>query len=692
MPKLMWVETQALLALLLVLTAALISGCGAGSTDGATPNSSTAPTLTMSLTSGGTSVNTLPSGMTATAKALLQDATGKPVSGQVVTFVSADATMGIMNPSSGTALTDGSGIATIGLTGGPTAGASTISAKASVGATSVASSIGFAVGPATLSIGTPVLGVGTSPLSAFGTTSIAVTVSSGGTPVTAPQTVTFSSPCGNSGKAVLSPSVVTINGTATGSYRDNGCAGSDTITASVSGNTSSTAIITIVAPTTGSIQYVSSTPTNISLKGTGNQETAQVFFKVLDTGGNPLGGKLVTFGLSTIAGGIILTPNDGTPPYNTGTATSDASGLVMTTVNSGTVSTPVRVTATTTGAGNINLTTQSSQLTITTGIPDQFGFSLAASAHNIEGFDYDGETAEISARLADHFKNPVPDGTAVVFTSEASSIGGSCTTGSNDGACQVTFISQGTRPSNGRITVLAYAVGEETFTDLSANGWADLTPQNEMIDPNGSPTDQPEAWVDYNENGTFDASSEPFIDFNLDGIYNPNEGKFSGALCDDVNPGRSSANTCSATHTLHVRASQQIILSTSNPDISIYPVNVPTVGAPYIQLDNCALSGHPPEMIVVTVVDLNGNAMPVGTEIALSTDYGSITSTASITQVDTIGCRSSYAGCPASVGTATFGDIPVWIKPACTNSGGLLTVETTTPRGLHNILSISITD
>jgi hypothetical protein len=490
---------------------------------------------------------------------------------------------------------------------------------------------------------------------------------------------------------LLSTSVITINGTATGSYRDNGCAGSDTITASVDGNTTSSASLTVIAPTTGSIQYVSSTPTNISLKGTGNQETAQVFFKVLDTGGNPLGGKSVTFQLSTIAGGIVLTPNNGMSPYDTGTATSDANGLVMTTVNAGTVSTPVRVSANTVGAGNVTLTTQSSQLTITTGIPDEFGFSLAAATHNIEGFDYDGVTSEISARLADHFKNPVPDGTAVVFTSEASAIGGSCMTGSNDGSCSVTFTSQGTRPSNGRVTVLAYAVGEETFTDLSANGWADLAPQNEMIDPNQGGTDLPEAWVDYNEDGVFDAATEPFIDFNLDGIYNGPDGKFSGALCDDVNPGRSSPNTCSATHTLHVRATQQIILSTSNPYVTVDPVSG-TPESPYIHLSNCSVTGHPAEKITVTVVDLNGNAMPAGTAITISTDYGSITSTSSVTQVDTIGCRSSFVGCPASVGTSNFGDIPVWIKPDCTSGSGLLTVETVTPKGLDIITAIPISD
>lgn len=674
---------------LLVTTISILTGCGAGTPDApGSTSGSNVPSLSITLTNGGAPVTTVPSGTTAAVKATLKDATGAAVAGAVVTFVSADASMGIVNPSSGTALTDAAGAATIMLTGGTTAGASTITANAKVGTSTVTGSIGYAVGPASLTISTPVFGVGVTPLSAFGTTSVAVTVSSGGVPVTAAQTVTFSSPCASSGKAVLSASVATVNGIATGSYRDNGCAGTDSVTASVGGTTTSSATLTVIAPTTGSIQYVSSTPTNISLKGTGNKETAQVVFKVLDSSGNPLNGKLVTFGLSTIAGGIILTPNTGVAPYGTGTATSDANGLVMTTVNAGTMSTPVRVTASTCTDVSLNcttgvtLTTQSSQLTITTGIPDQYGFSLSASAHNIEGWTVDGTTSVLTARLADHFKNPVPDGTAVVFTSEASSVVSNCTT--TNGACNVTFTSQGTRPYNGRVTVLAYAVGEETFTDLSANGWADLSPQNEMIDPNGGATDLPEAWVDYDEDGIFDPATEPFIDFNSDGIYNLADGKFSGALCDDVNSNRSSAGTCSTTHTLHVRTSQQIVLSSSQPRVTI------NGGVP-LALTTCA-SGGAPEAITVTVVDLNGNAMPVGTTIAISTDYGSITSAASFIQVDTIGCRTGFPGCPALVRSATFGDIPVIIKPACTASSGLFTVKVTSPKGLITTVFTGITD
>jgi len=479
-----------------------------------------------------------------------------------------------------------------------------------------------------------------------------------------------------------------VNGIAIGSYVDKGCAGTDIVTASVSGLATSSATLTVIAPTTGSIQYVSSVPTNITLKGTGGIEVSQVTFKVLDTGGNPLSGKLVTFGLSTTVGGITLTPNTGSP-FTTGTATSDANGLVLTNVNSGTISTPVRVTAATLGAGSVNLTTQSNQLTITTGIPDQFGFSVAATTHNIEGWNVDGTTSVLTVRLADHFKTPAPDGTGVVFTGEAGTVVGSCTTVA--GACSAVYTSSGTRHANGRVTVLAYAVGEETFTDLNGDGWADLAPINEKIDPNGKPTDLPEAFVDYNENGTWDSASEPFIDFNQSGTYNIGDSLFNGVLCDESLPNRSSAGTCSLTKTIHVRSSEIIVLSSSAAIITI------NGGVSPIALTSCGA----PATITVTVVDVNGNAMPAGTTVDFTTDNGTISSAAKVIQPDTIGCRTSYAGCPASIAaaSATFGDISLIMQSdatgtPCVNTktSGTLTMKVTSPKGLITTATATVTD
>ena len=452
---------------------AVLAGCGSPpstttSGTGSTTTTTTTPTITIALTDPATGLTT--TSTPATVKATVLDANGVPAPNVVVAFTVADTTVATLTPSTGSALTNASGVATVTVNAASSTagGATTLTASAQVGTSTATGSIGFSVNASAPVAGVTLTGLtfGVNPLAAYGTTSMTANV----TPTTTPVTVTFTSTCAsaNPAKAVLSTSVTTVNGVATGSYKDNGCASTDTVTASVSGTSATTqASLVVNAPATGSLQFVSATPTTINLQGTGGATSSTVIFKVLDSGGNPISGKIVTFTLDTTAGGITFTPNVAAP-----TATSDSSGLVSIIVNSGTMSTPVRVNASTPGAtAGSTLTTQSSQLTIAGGPPDQDSFSLAASITNTEGWNIDGQTSILTARLSDHFNNPVPDGTAVNFTTNGGSVIGSCTT--VNGACTSTFTTQNPRPSNGRVIVLAYAIGEESFTDLTGNGLAD---------------------------------------------------------------------------------------------------------------------------------------------------------------------------------------------------------------------------
>lgn len=577
-------------------------------------------------------------------------------------------------PASGTALTDGAGVATVTLTGGATAGASTITASAQVGTAAVSGSVGYSVGVASVTITNPTFGVTT--LSAFGTTGVAVTVSSGGVPVATPQTVTFTSPCATSGKAVLSASAVTVNGTATGSYRDNGCAGTDTVTASVSGIVSSSASLTVIAPSIGSIQFVSATPTSITLKGTGGagrQESSKVAFKVVDTGGNPLSGKTVNFSLSTSVGGIAFATGG-----VTATAISGSDGQVVVTVNSGTSSTPVRVQASTcttptnpcTGS---TLTTQSDKLTITTGIPDQQNFSLSATTLNIEGWNQDGITTVVTARLADHFNNPVPDGTSVVFTTEGGSITSTCDT--VGGGCSATLTSQALRPTNGRVTVLAYAVGEEGFSDANGNGLADQP--TEMLDANGLSTDEGEAFVDWNENGTRQAN-EPYIDFNSNSAYDGPDGKYNGVLCDpNVAPG-SSAVACNTLKATHVRDSLAIVFSGSDSVTTAIPAAFDLGGCGNSQTAN------------IDVRDLHGNVMPAGTKVDVTTSNGKLVAPFGfvVGNTNNFPALNEYSVIVLSDGTLS-GNPAVCTDPTV---AGRLTITVTTPLGVITKNYIDVTN
>src|SRR6185312_10297734 len=263
-------------------------------------------------------------------------------------------------------------------------------------------------------------------LSAGGTASITINiVDQTGTlyASTTAVSINFNSSCLSSGLATLSAngtqnvqSISTTTGTVNATYTAKGCSGPDVITATaaVAGQSlTATGTVTVAAASIGSIQFISATPATIGLKGTGLGETSTVVFKVVDSSGGPRAGASVTFSLNTNVGGLSLAPT---------TATSAADGTVQTVVSSGTAHTSVRVTA---AIAQPALSTQSSVLSVTTGIPASKAFSLAVSCSNIAAYDHDGVTVPVTVRLADRFGNPAPDGTTVAFTTNGGHIGGS---------------------------------------------------------------------------------------------------------------------------------------------------------------------------------------------------------------------------------------------------------------------------
>jgi hypothetical protein len=654
------------------------------------------PTLSIALTdSAAQTITTISSGSPATATVTVTDPAGAAVERAVVTFSVDTDGLTVLTPSSGTALTNASGVATVSLesAGLTSAGAATLTATTQVGTEAVSQSIGFAVGAASVTISSLTFGVGMTALSAYGSTSVSVSVSIDGVLVTTPQAVSFTSSCTVIGKAELTADVITVGGVALASYLDNGCAGNDTVTASVSGITTASETLAVTPPTAGSIQFDAVSPSNgfMNLKGVGGQESALVTFKVVDSSGNPIGGKDVTFSLNTSVGGITFTPNS---------AVSDPlTGNVVVSVQSGSIATPVRVSAMT-GAGSTTLTSQSSRLLISTGIPDQQNFSLSATEFNIEGWNFDGVTTTLTARLADHFNNPVLDGTAVSFIAEGGSIEPGCFT--ENGVCSVVLTSQNLRPDNGRVTVLAYAIGEEGFTDFVVpNGQADGLP--EMFDANGNSTDMPEAFLDINENGTRDLN-EAYQDFNGDSFYSVANGEYNGVLCDpSVAPG-STPTACNTQKTIHVRNSIPIIFSSSSANIDILDI----AGNPLspIVLPPCTASVLGSAVTFkVKVLDENRNSMPVGSTINFSADNGTILSPRSYVVENTAACNTGGA-CPASKASASFGEFdvvmasdtsvvtPIGGVAACdvdTGVGGL-TVTVSTPGNRVTTAFATVTD
>ena len=444
---------------------------GAGPT-GASTTTATASTLTVNLVdSSAANIVSLSGGQTGVLRAVFMDATGAVIPYAVVKFTATDATLIQFTPVSASALTDAKGIATISLkpTDFSSAGALTLSADAVLGSKTASGSVNIAIGAATLALGsltlTPAPAAGAS-LPAFNAITINVPVTSNGQPVNSAPGLTFNSLCKGDGTATIVPGPVSA-GLATATYTNTGCTRvTDTITASIGSSTQSTPLA-VSSANIGTINFVSASPsgTSLVLKGSGGlgrTETALLTYKVVDQAGTGLQGVTVTFAATTTTGGLQVLPLQ---------ATTDANGNVQTSVQSGTIPTPVRVAAQASRGGN-TVTGLSDALTISTGLPIQKAMSISADKYNIEGLDYDGTIANITIRMADQYANPISDGTTINFVAEGGAVGsslqGACQT--LNGGCTVPINSQSFRPVNGRVTVLAYAQGIEDFTDTNGDG------------------------------------------------------------------------------------------------------------------------------------------------------------------------------------------------------------------------------
>ena len=670
---------------LLATTLAVLAGCGGGSpadagggTGGGTTPPSTAPTLSLALLdSSGAATTALAAGAPLTVQATLKDAAGAPMPNTVISFtLPPDPDIATVLPSS--ALTNASGVAFSRLTAKSifASDASQVSAIATLsGTTTPPTALApFAIGGAAVDLA---LSISQAAISAYGTTSVTATVTLNGAPPSSPMVVQFTSVCVASGKAALSTDIQTINGVATSTYTDKGCGRTDTITASV-GSSSKDGTITVAAPKAVNIQFMGTTPSSLlAIRGTGGvgySTTATVTFKVVDIVLAGIAGQTVTFGLTTNAGGITL---DGVALAigSTISKQTGADGTVAVTVQSGTVPTSVWVTA---ALGT--LTTQSNQLVISTGRPAQDSFSLAATTLNIDGGNLDGVETILTVRAADRMSNIVADGTTINFIAEGAQIvgetstvvGGTGTTQSTcstvKGACSVTLVSAEYRPRGdsepsglataNRVTVTAYALGEESFVD--ANG-------NNVFDQGESWDDLGDVFVDNNENRIWELG-EQSIQFSASNISAcpspPANGKLDNAA--------SRPGTCDGVWgQAYVRRSMVIVLS-GNTAQTDTPGHTLSMG----QLCNATFP--------IRVFDLSGNPMPFGTTLSLSNvnvNDSSVTTTTT-TVVPPAQCPAGAGFSPASSTTNCVSITPA-PKPAAVtlDSGATSTVPNTYAAG-----------
>lgn len=409
-------------------------------------------------------------------------------------------------------------------------------------------------------------------LSAGGTMGVNIAVvDPEGNRIITPTPVSFTSACFGELTASLDAQVTTVNGEARSTYQDLSCAtvngNQDTIVASITVNNSELSAsinFNLLAEGVGSIEFISADPTELVLQGTGGQgkkETSTLTYMVRGVLGNPLAQQTVNFSLDTEVGGLSLNPES---------SLTNSQGLVTTRVTSGTVPTAVRVTASTEVNGGNTIRTQSDLLSINTGLPDQNSFTLSTAVTNPEAHSFSGAVVPITAFLSDSFNNPVPDGTTVNFTTEGGNIDANCNT--INGSCNVNWRATEPRVPNHRITVMAYAIGHETFFDTNGNNvFDDADTQIKGAISDGSDSgldrstfheggfiDHENAWRDDNENRIFDGSDVPF-DFNANGQHDAADGLFNGPNCT-----HSALCGGDGARSLFIRKSLVMIMSSSN--------------------------------------------------------------------------------------------------------------------------------
>lgn len=394
--------------------------------------------------------------------------------------------------------------------------------------------------------------------------------------------VTFTSNCVQNNNATIDESVLSINGTASSTFTDVDCAGKtgtdDVIVASITVNditNTASKTITIDGEQLGSIEFISAEPSSIVLKGSGGQdrqETSTLTYRVKSQLGNVLTQQEVSFALSTEVGGVSLSRNVGI---------TNSQGLVTTQVTSGTVPTAIRVTAAASMNFNnetVEVQTQSDLLSVNTGLPEQRSMTIAASVLNPEAHNIFGAESSITVWLSDNFHNPVPDGTTVNFTTEGGNIEPSCST--NNGSCSVTWTSSEPRVADHRVTILATALGHESFFDTNGNNTFDDADGSAILDTGNSSNlnidsgfdnypaqasgflDMSEAWRDDNENSIYD-DGETFIDFNNDASFSSADNRFNGPQCQGTKCADESMRS------VHVRKAIRLVMASSAAEYTL---------------------------------------------------------------------------------------------------------------------------
>ena len=461
----------------------------------------------------------------------------------------------------------------------------------------------------------------------------------------APVTVEFTSACLQDGKATFSSStVVTGTGTATTTYLPEGCVGDDVILASI-GDARATATVSVSPADVGFVAFTGTDITSIAYDSywAGSQPSiATVTFTLLDDRGKPVSGQTVTFSLTSEEGGTTLANN---------TAESNEDGVVTTRVKAGSIAISVRVIATFTAADGREISTVSSPIAVNSGPTDTDSFSLSTDLFAPEAWNVDGTTVEFTVSAGDHHNNPVPDGTEISFWAEFGIISDTCTT--SEGRCSVTWTSSGRRvtpplAADGLATIVAWTAGEDSFYDAGE--------ANHLFDVGDTLLSISERFYDRDYDGNYDAAFEEYYDYNEDGTFNASSALFRGYSCSEA---AITAGHCASS--IEVWGDTQIVMAGSN--ITITPTPASATGETTFN---------------ILLEDVNGNQPPAGSSVSVQTSYGTAT---------IIG----ESDVPDGVSTSGY-TVVILFEPDAAAGNGNMIVEVETPSGVKSAIVIPVSN
>jgi hypothetical protein len=244
----------------------------------------------------------------------------------------------------------------------------------------------------------------------------------------------------------------------------------------------------------------------------------------------------------------------------------------------------------------------------------------------------------------------------------------------------------------GRSTILAYAIGEETFIDANGNG---------QYDAGEAFSDMPEAFIDHNEDGVFgnmntvgacvsrDAikttsgttpdlglcdtwqsggEEEEFVDFNNSQTYDQGDGVYNGTLC----PAGAATSVCTR-DLITVSDSLTLNVGGSSPFIGIYSTtNVlldgADVGVDITDADNSNVRR-------VYVSDVFNGRLPGGTTVAFASDNCEVQGVSSYEVVDT-----------SAFGNHVF-DVFLGEDTSTDKTSGLVTITVSVPERAGNVVA-----